>query len=228
MIIENVEKLDLVDRKILLELDTNARISFSKVAKKLKIGKNNVQYRVQRLLEKGIIKKFVMQPSIGKLGFLAGKIYLQLSGYSEEDERKIYSYLHNDKRITWIAKCEGRWDLMIGTISTMENFIEIKKDFFKRFEKYIANYDIIFIAEGHTSQRTYLLSKKTMTSMNVKHFVSKEKVILDKHDKLLLKLIANDARFSYTTLAIKLNLNIKTVQKRIERLEKEGGDIFII
>ena len=218
-----VEKLDLTDRKILLEMDTNARLSFSQIAKKLKIGKNNVQYRVQRLVEKGVIKKFVTQASIGKLGLFAGKLYLQLSGYSKEDEDKIYEYLHNEKRISWIAKCEGRWDLLIAVYAkSMDEFIEIKKDFFKKFERFIAGYDVVFIAEAHTSQRTYLVPGRKEVSHSVKHFVSKEKATLDEMDKKILKTIANDAKFSYTDLARKFNLNIKTIQKRIERLEKEG------
>ena len=73
-----MRKLDLIDRKILLELDTNARASFSQIGKKLRIGKNNVQYRVKRLLEDGVIKKFVTQFSLGILGLFLGKIFLQL------------------------------------------------------------------------------------------------------------------------------------------------------
>mgnify|MGYP001567171561 FL=1 len=69
-----VRNLDKIDRKILLELDTKARSSFNEIAKKLGIGKNNVQYRVKRLMEDGIIKKFVTQFSLGKLGLFLEKI----------------------------------------------------------------------------------------------------------------------------------------------------------
>jgi Lrp/AsnC family leucine-responsive transcriptional regulator len=193
------------------------------VAKKLGIGKNNVQYRVQKLVENKIIKKFVTQASIGKLGLFAGKIYLQLSGYSKEDEDKIYKYLQEDTRITWIAKCEGRWDLLIAVyVASMDEFIEIKKDFFKKYEKFVAGYNVVFIAEAHTSQRTYLIPGKSSFSRNIKHFVSKEIVTLDETDKKILKAIANDARFNYMALARKFDMNIKTIQKRIARMEKAG------
>lgn len=218
-----MSKLDLTDRKILLELDTNARASFSEIGKKLGMGKNNVQYRVKRLIERGIIKKFVMQPSLAKLGLFLGKIFFQLSGFTRDEETALYEYLLNDKRIGWVAKCEGRWDLMIGVyVETLTQFDEIKKEFFKKFEKYVTSYDVVFVAEAHTSQRTYLINEKTTIPKKVKKFIGKGKAELKKEDIGLLKFIANNARFNYTDIAKKFDINIKTAQKRIKDLEKQG------
>src|SRR3989344_8480673 len=102
-----VRKLDKVDRKILLELDTNARATYQQIGKKLGIGKNNVQYRIKRLQEDKVIKKFVTQFSIGKLGLFLGKIYMQLSGLNQKTEHELYNHLLKDKRISWVAKSEG-------------------------------------------------------------------------------------------------------------------------
>jgi len=174
-----MRKLDLIDKKIILELDTNARASFSEIGKKLGIGKNNVQYRVKRLLEDGIIKKFVTQFSLGTLGIFLGKFYIQLSGFEKEKEKEIYDYLMKDKRISWIAKCEGRWDLMIGAyVESLKQLNSIKQDFFKRYEKYITSYEVVFLVEGHTSQRTYLLNKKSIPQ-KIKMFIGAQKIELD-------------------------------------------------
>ncbi len=217
-----VRNLDKIDRKILLELDTKARSSFNEIAKKLGIGKNNVQYRVKRLMEDGIIKKFVTQFSLGKLGLFLGKIYFQLSGFKEETEKEIYDYLINDKRINWVAKSEGRWDLMIGAyVKSLKQLNEIKKDFFKEYEKYVTSYDIVFLVEGYTSQRTYLLEKKSNAKI-IEEFIGDEKIEIDDKDKKILRLIANDARFNYLDISKSLNINVKTVQKRIKDLEKKG------
>ena len=206
-----------------MELDTDARISFSKIGKKLGIGKNNVQYRIKRLIEKGIIKKFVMQPSLARLGLFLGKLFFQFSGYTKEQEEKLYQYLINDKRIGWVAKCEGRWDLMIGAyVESISQFNQIKNDFFKSFEPFVTSYDVVFLAEGHTSQRTYLLNKKTVFSRKVEKFMGEGKIELKKQDKEILRFIANNARFNYTELANKFNINIKTAQKRIKVLQKSG------
>ena len=215
-------KLDKVDRKIILQLDTNARITFNEIGNKLGIGKNNVQYKVKRLLVEGVIKKFVTQLSLGSLGLFLGKIYLQLAGLDKETEKQLYDYLVSDKRIAWIAQSEGRWDLMIGMyVENIKQFNQIKKDFFKKYEKFIPSYDIIFLVEGYTSQRTYLLDKKSPSKI-VEKFIGEKKYELDNKDKKILSLIANDARFNYLDIAKKVNLNIKTVMKRIKELENDG------
>ena len=217
-----MRKLDIIDRKIILELDTNARATFSEIGKKLGIGKNNVQYRVKKLLEDGVTKKFVTQFSLGTLGLFLSKFYMQLSGFAKEKEKEIYDYLIKDKRISWVAKCEERWDLMIGCyVENLNQLNTIKQDFFKKYEKYITSYDVVFLVEGHTSQRTYLLNKKTIPK-KIEKFIGKEKVELDEKDKQIVRLISNDARFNYLDIAQKTNLNIKTIQKRIKNMEKTG------
>ena len=217
-----IRKLDLVDKKIILELDTNARATFSEVGKKLRIGKNNVQYRIKRLAEDGVIKKFVTQFSLGRLGLILGKIYLQLSGMEKETEEELHKHLINDKRIIWVAQCEGRWDLMIGAyVENIRQFNEIKKDFFKKYEKYIMSYDVIFLVEGYTSQRTYLLNKKT-PAQTIEKFIGEKRGGIDAKDKKLLHLVANNARYNYLDIARNLNINIKTAQKRIKNLEETG------
>ena len=49
---------------------------------------------------------------------------------------------------------------MIGAyVENINQLSSIKKDFFQKYEKYITSYDVVFLVEGYTSQRTYLLTK---------------------------------------------------------------------
>ncbi len=215
-------KIDLVDRKILLQLDTDARKSFSAIGKALGIGKNNVQYRINRLIEFGVIKKFVTQFSLGKMGLFLGKFYIQLSGMDNKIEEGMYGFLQKDKRISWVAKCEGRWDLMVGSyVKNLQQLNKVKNDFLKEYGKYVSSYDVVFLVEGYTSQRTYLLKKKSI-SKKIEKFIGEEEVLLTDDEKRILKLISNDGRFNYLNLAEKTGLNVKTVRKRIKELEQKG------
>lgn len=60
-------KIDDIDSRILSTIDTDARLTYAKLAKKTGISKSKVQYRLANLMEKGIIKKFVTQPSLNRL-----------------------------------------------------------------------------------------------------------------------------------------------------------------
>ena len=50
--------LDLKDKKILVELELNSRRSNNQIAKKVNLSKEVVKYRIDRLLEKGVILRF--------------------------------------------------------------------------------------------------------------------------------------------------------------------------
>jgi len=221
-----MRKLDLIDRKILLELDTDARASLSEVGKKLKIGKNNVQYRLQRMMNDGVIKKYSTMISNAKLGYLLGKFYLQLSGFDEKSEAEFYEYLFKDKRIIWIAKCEGRWDLMLGMYAEdIAQLNDFKWDLFRRYEKYINSYDAVFTVDAQLSQRSYLVHKnrkEVVPKKKISEYIGRGRVELDALDKEILLAISNDARFSYMELGKKLGANPKTVQKRIKSMEDAG------
>jgi DNA-binding Lrp family transcriptional regulator len=52
------KKLDLLDRKILYELDFNSRIPLSILARKLNISKQVAKYRIDSLVKRDIIKGF--------------------------------------------------------------------------------------------------------------------------------------------------------------------------
>jgi Lrp/AsnC family leucine-responsive transcriptional regulator len=51
-------KIDLKDRKILYELDLDARQSLTQVGKKVGLKKDIVSYRIKRMQDEGIIKNF--------------------------------------------------------------------------------------------------------------------------------------------------------------------------
>ena len=53
-----MEKLDLKDRKILYHLDIDSRQSFSSIGRKVGLHKDVVANRVNKLVEKGIIRNF--------------------------------------------------------------------------------------------------------------------------------------------------------------------------
>jgi DNA-binding Lrp family transcriptional regulator len=212
--------LDSVDKKILLALDTDARAAYAQIAKRTHLGKNNVQYRIARLIEDGVIKKFVTQFSLGTLGLMLGKIYLQLSGMTKEEEKELTDYLLHDPRISWIAKTEGRYDLMIGSyVENLHQFNTVKNDFFKRFERYVTAYDVVFLVEGHTSPRAYLSKSR---QRRIEKFIGNQRITITDEEKKILRFIANTARFSYVDLAQHCGITAKTAMKKVKGLEEQG------
>ena len=56
-------KLDLIDKKIMIEISTNCRISYQSLAKKTGLSSNAVRNRVDGLLSSGTISRFAISLS---------------------------------------------------------------------------------------------------------------------------------------------------------------------
>src|SRR3989344_4558251 len=76
--------LDAKDRKILYELDINSRQASSKIAKKVGLSKQVVNFRIKRLIKEKLISFFYTVIDISKLGFAVHKIFLRLQNIDSE------------------------------------------------------------------------------------------------------------------------------------------------
>ena len=75
-------KLDLKDRKILYELDLNARQSDKEIAKKVGISREAVRYRIQKLIDEGYINYFITLLNTMKLGFYWYRTFFKFQSFS--------------------------------------------------------------------------------------------------------------------------------------------------
>ena len=64
-----MDELDIKDRKILYELDLNARQTDSEIAKKVGLTRDSTRYRINRLIENGHINYFMTLLNSMKLGY---------------------------------------------------------------------------------------------------------------------------------------------------------------
>ncbi|MFW9800475.1 MAG: winged helix-turn-helix transcriptional regulator [Candidatus Thorarchaeota archaeon] len=60
--------MDNLDKRIILELDSNCRVSYQSIALKLGMTANAIKKRVSRLLESGLIERFVVGLSLEMMG----------------------------------------------------------------------------------------------------------------------------------------------------------------
>ena len=72
------ELIDERDRKILRELEEDARQTDSAIAKKIHLSKQVTNYRIQKLMESGIISNFYTVVNVGNLGLSTYYVFLQL------------------------------------------------------------------------------------------------------------------------------------------------------
>jgi Lrp/AsnC family leucine-responsive transcriptional regulator len=213
--------LDLKEKKILYELDVNARIPTTQLAKKVKLSQPATHYRLNNLIKKSIIKFFLTNIDYGFFGYFPYRFLVRLQNITEAKEKELIDYLKKHEFVPFLASCTGRYDLMFCIMA--KNMSELKKtinEIKNKYGEFFSEQQIATLITGEFYARDYLISKER-TSFSEKEFGEQTtRPKLDKKDLMILKEISNNCRISSSELSEKIKLSLDAVRYRLKNLEK--------
>lgn len=214
-------KLNKKDLKILSELDLNARQSNNQIAKKVRLSKEVVKYRIDNLIKNKVILQFFTITNYFKLGMVKFKLYLRLTNANKEKINEIGEYFYVNPKTEWVVNTTGRWDIIVSFL--LHNINEFDDEVQKVLNKFSAN-----IQEKAVTTTLYLAHQtREFLSQNkevkeIIYYTSKDKQEkIDKIDEEIIKLITNNARMPIIEIANKLKTTPRIVQYRLKELEKK-------
>jgi len=105
--------LDQIDKRILFELERNARIPDVQLAKIIKKSKDAVRYRIKRLEEQKVITGYKTWIDLAKLGFTSCTLYLTLLNIPQKKE-KLVNFIKGNPRTYWVGVAEGAWNIGVS------------------------------------------------------------------------------------------------------------------
>jgi len=215
-------ELNLKDRKILHELDINARQSLNQIAKKVGLSKEVVNYRINRLIEQGIIKGFYARIDTSKLGLTIYRLFLRMQDFTPKQEQQFIEFVKKHKGAGFFVRVEGRFDfnILYWAKSTRE-YYNFWKELKSKFGKNIENQELHIFNSYESYQKGFLIGKKDLTIPFFQCGLN-EKVETDQIDEKLLNILAGEARTSLIEIAKKLGITDKATSYRIKKLEKSG------
>jgi Lrp/AsnC family leucine-responsive transcriptional regulator len=215
-------KLDNRDKKILFQLDLNARQSNSEIARKLRLNPNFVLYRIKNLERKGVINGYYTMIDFSKLGFFMVRVYIKLKNTSPELKKVLIDFVNNQHNIFWFASIEGQWDIIIAVlVRSHKEFEEFWEDFEVYFKGKIYSYNQAIMYEFLAYRKNYLTTEDNYHEPAISGG-QREKYQLDHKDALLLKSIASNARKSLIDLAKDINVTPMAALHRIKKLQKNN------
>ncbi len=214
-------KLDLRDRKILYQLDLNARQSNSEIAKKLRVNPNFVRYRIENLEKKGVIKGYYSLIDFSRLGFFMVRVYAKLKNMFPEREKELIEFVKGKEDIFWFASIEGEWDIIIALlVRKHEHFRSFWDEFELNFKNNIEMYNQAILYEYLDYRKNYLVAGGNYYEPATSG--TSQPAVIDQKDRELLKLLSANSRMGLLELGKKLSLTSMAVKYRIKNLEKEG------
>ncbi len=214
--------LDKIGLKILWILDHKARIPLSELAKLVGLSKQNINYRLKKLIQDNYLLGFTTLINFHKLGYIGYRIYFRYRNITEDKEKEFINYLKNNDHIVWFVSTSGSWDLEVlfiaeNPIQFNNIFKKIKEDYGQYFSKYNTSTSIV----NYHFNRDYLINKKRELFSHVYYGLEPKKEELDELDIKILSEIANNCRQSNQEIGKKLKVNYHTIKERLKKLENK-------
>lgn len=211
--------LDALDRKILFELDCNSRQSCSELARKVRQGRDRVEYRVERLVDLGYIRSFHAVVNIYKLGLTIYKTYFRLRN-DRKRLQEFRAYLKASPLVYRVASNDGSWDLNVATVArSPREFAESHEAMVSKFEDLVLSYQMYTLIDVWRFRKGYFVGKG---ASGVLTGGEPERIALDRLEHEILKHVATNARIGFAELADRVKSTPGVVAHRLEQLEKKG------
>ena len=214
-------EFDLKDKRLLYELDCNSRQTIQQLAKKIGLSKDAVKYRMNKLINEGIIKSFNAVIDTGKLGFLSFRLLLKFYHLSPALEKEILDFLLKNKNLVWLVKVEGNWDVNTWFLyKSVEEMSLFWQELLRRYNNYIDKKEIGIYSNVTYFGRAYLLKNK-YNSFSMPIVSLPKEIKLDKSKLKIVELLSKNARMSVVNIAKATGITPKTVINKIKELEKD-------
>ena len=213
--------LDAIDRKLITELDRNARVSYSHLAARLDIPAETLRYRLTTLLDRGAISAFYTVIDAGQLGCSVHKGLIKLHNVDEERVERIIAYLVKHPLINWVVRLDGAFDvsftLWASTLAEVSSFID---EFKSKFHIYITKVALAVNIEAEFLPREFGGRGRKNLARQARYSVSQSAYRLDDTDLAILRALASDPRAPATEIARTAKVTSETVAKRMANMEE--------
>jgi len=209
--------LDLIDRRLLVELDKNSRQPVSALAKKVRLSKQAVKQRLEKLEGNKIILNYYAVIDVFKLQRMSARLWIKLQGNYNEDE--IVKFALKMPDAGWVLKTDGVYDMAIILWSRdMHDFDKAASRLKFQFGEFLKQIDISFIVRAHHISHRYLTNENALHDFFMEQKFSRFEI--DSLDEKILGILAKNSRASLVEMSKELGVSDKTIKYRIKNLEK--------
>ncbi|MBU0907166.1 MAG: Lrp/AsnC family transcriptional regulator [Nanoarchaeota archaeon] len=215
-----MEDLDLLDKKIMYELDIDARMPASQLAKKLRKSKETINFRINRLIKSDYLKGFYTVFNTSALGWFYVKFYFKFRSITPLKEKELFEYISKQNHIAYLGSVEGKYDcILLVMVKNYADLSEFQDRFMKKYGSFIREKDIVTFLTTHRLNERFLFEGNEKKDWS--YPIKLENYTLDKLDKKILKEISTNARTPIVEIASRLETDPKVINYRLKKLEKD-------
>jgi DNA-binding Lrp family transcriptional regulator len=216
-----VAPLSPIKARILAALALDARATFSDIAQRLGLSRQQVKYHFDQLEAQGVIEGCYAILNVVRLGYLYHRVLIRLSNVTPETEREILEYFAGHPRVGWVIEQQGAWQVALAIWTRSMSEFELTLDeMLSHVGPYVADKRISFSARMYHLKKNYLTGELDDTALLVGGDLAE--VALDELDYEILGILTKHARKSYREIGLALGASPKVVKYRMQRMLDTG------
>ncbi len=215
---------DELDCKILYELDCDCRQSSAAIGKKLRVNKNVVSYRINKLVEDKFIDFFYAVVDSPKLGLQAFRIYLKFSTLDEAKRQEVVDFVTGLKNVWWSGSIDGE-DLDFGFLVWVKDIYEFRDfwvSFLAKFQERIQKAMISLYTGIYTYANAFIHPLEIRDKPVQIVGTSFGSVEVSDAERRILAFLLRNARAPVVEIAAKLSLSPASVAYALKKLKAQG------
>lgn len=212
--------LDAKDRRILYELELNARQGYARIGKKARIPGEVVAYRMARMEKNGVVEGYFTFIDAAKLGYQSVRVYLKWMDAGKKREKEGVEYLVHHPLTWWVLDVQGGPDVAFSVwVRNLDEFYAFWEKFKQKFRGNIGEAQFSIILRESSYPRAYLLNEPVKRSPRV--VGTGPALPIDEVDKKILRFIAMNARAPLKEIAGAAGISAPLANYRLRMLVKK-------
>ncbi|KKQ04144.1 MAG: Transcriptional regulator [Parcubacteria group bacterium GW2011_GWA2_36_24] len=215
----NNRGLDLIDQKILYELDLNSSQSFLDLATKVDIPNETVAFRVKRLQKNGYIKNFITTINTSNLNSFYYKFFFKFQKTIPKIEKDIINYLCEYNGIAYLARLEGRYDCTFLVLAEgIADLYAFLIPFKEKFGEYILEQEILTMTSVHRFNFRFFYENGKLLHSHYPEELKKPEI--NDLDYAIITTLAKNSRGNLNEIAKTNKVHPNVIRYRIQKLKK--------
>ncbi len=213
-------EIDQKDREILFHLSLNARASLTQLAKKTRLSKEVIHYRLRNLEKKGIIEGYYAIINTYKMGKEFYRVYMKTINMPTKIEKLFIEFLQHHPQVTWMVEVDGDLDfLYVVWAENISEFEDVYNEINDKFGKYIEQKFFSVMTHVYYFKYKYLVGREDGTYKLTGGKITYPE--LSDFDLKLIALLSNQGRLPLIEMAKRLKMPAKTIQRRMKQFTKD-------
>ncbi len=212
--------IDKTDRKLIHQLYHNFREPLTKIAKTCNLSREQVEYRIKKYENEGLIKKFFPTLNYPALGYHEFVI-IRLKA-SEKNQKSLFNELTKIKNCISVLYCFGKYNLHSNFVfKDKDEFEEVFYGFLKTHKPEISEYNILFVSFLEMYPLKFI-KEDIAETLGYRVIGPLQKAELSQEDIKVLRALNGDGRARLIDISKKTGISSDLLVYKIRKYRETG------